>query len=109
MQFEVKATGVTHRVSVPVAPPQGGGGGLAVSAAGACASRGGLVQTETHRVNNDPFTGCRKVSADRKGSNEIATQVTIVPNINYFIKLTNRKKYSPNCDASVRSHLSSEH
>lgn len=109
MQFEVKATGVTHRVSVPVAPPQGGSGGLAVRAAGACASSGGLEQTETYRVNNDPFTCCRKVTADRKGSNEIATQVTIVPNINYFIKLDKRKKYSPNCDASVRSHVSSEH
>lgn len=41
MQFKVKAAGVTHRVSVPVAPPQGGGGGLAVCTAGACASGSG--------------------------------------------------------------------
>lgn len=55
MQFEVKAAGVTHRVSVPVAPPQGGGGGLAVCAAGACASGGRLEETEKYVVNNDQF------------------------------------------------------
>ena len=49
VQFKVKAAGVTHRVSVPVAPPQGGGGGLAVCAAGACASCSRL--TETQRKN----------------------------------------------------------
>lgn len=46
MQFKVKAAGVTHRVSVPVAPPQGGGGGLAVCTAGACASSCGLEEAE---------------------------------------------------------------
>lgn len=53
------------------------------------------AKKETHGVNNDPFTCCRKVTADRNGSNEIATQVTIVPNINYFIKLNNSKKIFP--------------
>lgn len=46
VQFKVKAAGVTHRVSVPVAPPQGGGGGLAVCTAGACASSCGLEEAE---------------------------------------------------------------
>jgi len=46
VQFIVKAAGVTHRVSVPVAPPQGGDGGLAVGAAGARTSRGGLEEEE---------------------------------------------------------------
>lgn len=46
MQFKVKTAGVTHRVSVPVAPPQGGGGGLAVGAAGAGTSSSGLEEAE---------------------------------------------------------------
>lgn len=46
VQFKVKAAGVTHRVSVPVAPPQGGGGGLAVCTAGACTSSSGLEEAE---------------------------------------------------------------
>lgn len=66
VQFEVKAAGVTHRVPVPVAPPQGGGGGLAVCAAGACASSGRLKETEKYVVNNDELTCRRKVSADIK-------------------------------------------
>lgn len=50
MQFKVKAAGVTHRVPVPVAPPQGGGGGLAVCTAGACPSCGGLKETEKNTL-----------------------------------------------------------
>ena len=108
VQFEVKAAGVTHRVSVPVAPPQGGGGGLAVCAAGACASSGGLAQTEKYTVNNDPFTCCRKVTASIKGSkndHQVSTGQPHVPNINAFMKVNERGE-NPNCDAFVRSNLS---
>lgn len=44
VQFKVKAAGVAHRISVPVAPPKGGGGGLAVCTAGACTSSSGLKE-----------------------------------------------------------------
>lgn len=62
VQFEVKAAGVAHRVPVPVAPPQGGGGGLAVCAAGACTSRSGLKGSRRGKyiMNNDPFTCCAR-------------------------------------------------
>lgn len=53
MQFIVKATGVTHRVSVPVAPPQGGGGGLAVGTAGSCAPGSRLRRTGKHSLIKD--------------------------------------------------------
>lgn len=62
VQFEVKAAGVAHRVPVPVAPPQGGGGGLAVCAAGARTSRSGLKGSRRGKyiMNNDPFTCCAR-------------------------------------------------
>lgn len=66
VQFVVKAAGVTDRVPVPVAPPQGGGGGLAVCAAGACTSSGRLEETEKHMVNNELFKCCVKVSEGMK-------------------------------------------
>lgn len=50
VQFKVKSAGVAHRVSVPIAPPQGGGSGLAVCAAGACTSGCGLERTEREEI-----------------------------------------------------------
>ena len=42
VQLVVQAAGVADGVPVPVAPPEGGGGGLAVRAAGARTSCSGL-------------------------------------------------------------------
>lgn len=46
VQLHVKATGVTHRLSLGVASPQSGGAGVAVSAAKAGPARCGLLQVK---------------------------------------------------------------
>ena len=56
MQLVVEAAGVADRVPVAIAPPERGGGGLAVRAAGAGTSSGGLRRkTEKYVVNNEPL------------------------------------------------------
>lgn len=46
MQLHVEATGVAHRLPLRVAPPQGGGAGVAVGAAQAGAAGCGLLEVE---------------------------------------------------------------
>lgn len=53
MQFVVKAAGVAHRVSIPIAPPQGGGGGLAICTAGACTSGSRLEEAEKREIHKE--------------------------------------------------------
>ena len=57
MQLHVEAAGVAHGLSFSVAPPQGGGAGVAVSAAEPGPARGGLLQGERH-FNNSQINNC---------------------------------------------------
>lgn len=46
VELIVQAAGIAHRVAIRIAPPEGGGGRLAVGTAGACSSGSRLWQIE---------------------------------------------------------------
>lgn len=68
VKFHVEATGITHRLSLCISPPQRGCAGVTVSATQACPSGGSLLQKHNKSSCNPQHGNILKANKERDRS-----------------------------------------